>query len=159
MIAAIAAIDERFGIGYDGQLLAHIPEDMRHFKELTSGNAVIMGRKTWDSLPQKPLPNRENIVITSHPHEAEQFDVVFWNMEETLEWLENTQKDVFIIGGSSIYEQFLPYCDTLYITLIHKQFELVDSWFPTIDLEEEWHIDNFENSQESNCTFLTLKRN
>lgn len=159
MIAAIVAIDERFGIGYDGQLLAHIPEDMKHFKELTSGNAVVMGRKTWDSLPQKPLPNRENIVITSHPHKAEQFDVVFWNMEEALEWLENTQKDVFIIGGASIYKQFLPYCDTIYITLIHKVFDNVDTYFPTIDLEEEWHIDSFKESLESGCTFLILKRN
>lgn len=159
MIAAIVAIDERFGIGYDGQLLVHIPEDMKYFKELTSGNAIVMGRKTWDSLPQKPLPNRENIVITSQPHKAEQFDVVFWNMEETLEWLENTQKDVFIIGGASIYKQFLPYCDTIYITLIHKVFDNVDTYFPTLDLEEEWHIDNFKESFNSSCTFLTLKRN
>ena len=90
MIAAIAAVDENFGIGYNGQLLAHIPEDMARFKALTTNNAVVMGRKTWDSLPIKPLPNRENIVITSHPHPSKDFNVVFWNMDETLEWLENT---------------------------------------------------------------------
>lgn len=157
MIAAIVAIDESFGIGYNGNLLERIPEDMKRFKELTIGNAVIMGRKTWDSLPAKPLPNRENIVITSHPQASNDIDVVFWNLEETAEWLDNTMKDVFIIGGGSIYKQFLPCCDTLYITVIHKQFENVDTWFPTIDLEEDWHIESFENGP--GCTFLTLKRN
>lgn len=158
MIAAIVAVDENFGIGYDGQLLARIPEDMTRFKALTTGNAVVMGRKTWDSLPKKPLPNRENIVVTSHPHSSEDFDIVFWNMDETLEWLDNTQKDVFIIGGATIYEQFLPYCDTIYMTLIYQNFSQVDTWFPQLDMENEWEIKSSEECWDSNCTFLILKR-
>lgn len=158
MIAAIAAVDENFGIGYNGQLLAHIPEDMARFKALTTNNAVVMGRKTWDSLPIKPLPNRENIVITSHPHPSKDFNVVFWNMDETLEWLENTQKDVFIIGGASVYEQFLPYCDTIYMTLIYQNFPQVDTWFPQLDMKDEWEIKSSEEYWECKCTFLVLKR-
>ena len=67
MISAIVAVDENFGIGFNGDLLEHIPEDLKHFKELTSGHTVVMGRKTWDSLPKKPLPNRHNLVITKDP--------------------------------------------------------------------------------------------
>ena len=81
MISAIVAVDNNWGIGFNGDLLEHIPEDLKYFKELTSGGVVIMGRKTWDSLPKKPLPNRVNIVITSNPKEDEE-NVKYMTLEE-----------------------------------------------------------------------------
>lgn len=155
MIAAIAAVDNNWGIGYNGSLLVSIPEDLKYFKELTNNKIVIMGRKTWDSLPKKPLPNRQNIVITSNPTEDYHIE-----MDSLKTWLSVTQKDVFIIGGGQIYKELLPFCDKLYITKIHKDFENIDTFFPKLN-NNEWK-EIFQSSirqyNRLNYQFLEYKK-
>ena len=105
MISAIVAVDNNWGIGFNGDLLEHIPEDLKYFKELTSGCTVVMGRKTWDSLPKKPLPNRYNYIITHNPSEDMVIYVIgYLSVCMTMEYLKEnilTQDDreTFIIGG------------------------------------------------------------
>ena len=140
MISAIVAVDNNWGIGYNGELLAHIPEDLKRFKSLTENNVVIMGRKTWDSLPNKPLSNRINYVITreSRPSSA---DVSFFDMNcIKMEMQKKKDYNYFIIGGGEIYKQLLPYCDRVYITKIYKDYENVDTYFPNIENNSKWML-------------------
>ena len=138
MISLIAAVDENWGIGYNNKLLTSIPEDMRHFKDLTMGKIVVMGRKTWDSLPWRPLPGRQCVVITSS---AGSDDLAFYaNLDAVKNWLTTTKKDICIIGGGIIYKELLPYCDTAYITKIFRKFENVDTYCPNLDLDSAWKL-------------------
>ncbi len=137
MISAIVAVNNDWGIGYNGNLLEHIPEDLKYFKQLTTGNTVIMGRKTWDSLPNKPLPNRTNIVITNNTNmegQAEFMDLI----DAMLYFIYNKNDDIFIIGGGKIYEELLPMCDRVYVTKIIKNHDQVDTYFPNLDESDEW---------------------
>ena len=140
MISAIVAVDENFGIGFNGDLLEHIPEDLKHFKELTSGHNVVMGRKTWDSLPKKPLPNRHNLVITKDPSIYELTNEVWFYTLRQIEvlMLKNKNVNYFIIGGGQIYEKLLPICDKVYLTKIMVSHENVDTYFPNIELMDNW---------------------
>ena len=142
MISAIVAVDNNWGIGYKGDLLINIPEDLKRFKTLTTGNTVIMGKKTWESLPKKPLPNRLNIIIdytTDLKGNYIDTNAVIQNMESTTEMLKKEFNDeFFIIGGGSIYKQLLPYCDRVYVTKIYKDFENVDTYFPNLDNQDTW---------------------
>jgi dihydrofolate reductase len=168
MISAIVAVDKDWGIGYQGQLLEHLPPDMKYFKELTMGNIVIMGRKTWDSLPSKPLPSRTNVVVSSkYCFEASvgrgRAPLVYSNMDYLIpDLLEPHIKDIFIIGGGSIYEQLLPYCDTVFLTHIGKDHKNVDTYFPRIDKDPNWEIDTCTELRESVTgipyAFITYKR-
>ena len=139
MISAIVAVDENWGIGYNGDLLEHIPEDLKYFKQLTSGNTIVMGRKTWDSLPKKPLPNRFNVVITSQEKHFEEM-TAFIPFSEAVSRLKHSPKedDWFIIGGGQIYKELLSYCDRVYVTKIFKNHNQVDTYFPNLDESEEW---------------------
>ena len=140
MISAIVAVDNNWGIGFNGNLLEHIPEDMKHFVHLTTGNVVVMGRKTWNSLPKKPLPNRTNIVITSNPVYFTEINGAYrQTLEDTIKDM-NGMKDLdwFIIGGGQIYKELLPYCDSVYVTKIYKNHENVDTYFPNLDEMSGW---------------------
>ena len=139
MISAIVAVDNNWGIGFNGDLLEHIPEDLKYFKELTSGCVVVMGRKTWDSLPKKPLPNRLNIVITSQERHFEEM-TAFIPFSEAVSRLKHSPKedDWFIIGGGQIYKELLPYCDRVYVTKIYKDHDQIDTYFPNLDESDEW---------------------
>lgn len=140
MIAAIVAVDNDWGIGYQGQLLEHIPDDLKRFKQLTENNVVIMGENTWYSLPNRPLPNRENLVISYNLYEAENVKFVSMDYIKTiLSNAKNYNKDLFVIGGGSIYQQLLEYCDVVYITKIYKTHQNIDTYFPNLDiLSNEW---------------------
>ena len=140
MISAIVAVDENFGIGFNGDLLEHIPEDLKHFKELTSGHNVVMGRKTWNSLPKKPLPNRHNLVITKDPSIYELTNEVWFYTLRQIEvlMLKNKNVNYFVIGGGQIYEKLLPICDKVYLTKIMVSHENVDTYFPNIELMDNW---------------------
>lgn len=127
----IVAISDDYGIGYKNNLLWHIPEDMKRFKKLTLGHTVIMGKKTWESLPRKPLPGRMNIVITDIPDEIIESAVTAYSIEDALTRCERNE-DIFIIGGGSIYRQFMPLAQRLYITHVHKKTQ-ADTYFPPID--------------------------
>ena len=130
---AIVAVDKNWGIGYKGNLLFRIKEDMKFFKEITTGKVVVMGKNTFNSLPNV-LPNRVNLVIT--PDGYENYDnLIFGSMEEIMEEAkQHDTNDVFVIGGGSIYEQLLPYCDTIYVTRIDASKE-ADTFFPDLTLE------------------------
>ena len=143
MISAIVAVDNNWGIGYQGKLLEHIPDDMAYFKQLTSGHVVIMGRKTWDSLPKKPLPDRLNIIITSTPRENEE-SVKFMTLEKAMAYaIVCRPQNVFIIGGGAIYEKLLPICKKVYVTKIFNNHEGVDTYFPNLDESTEWSLTSY----------------
>lgn len=151
MIAAIVCADKNWGIGYNGDLLVKIPEDMKHFKELTMGETVIMGRKTYDSLPVKPLPNRENIVITRTLNNSDCYCYTLEQTKNVLNFVINCDDTVkinnmFIIGGGQIYKELLPYCEKVYVTEIDHEFENVDTYFPNLDEMPDWWL--IERSEE-----------
>jgi len=134
MISIIVAVAENNAIGKDNELLWHIPEDLKRFKRITLGHAMIMGKRTWLSLPKRPLPGRRNIVITDNPDDAFEGAEMATSIESALA-LCDLKEEIFVIGGASIYEQFLPMCDRLYLTKVHKSFE-GDAFFPVMNLLE-----------------------
>lgn len=155
-IELIVAMSNNYAIGNNNKLLWHIPEDLRRFKELTSGHSVLMGRNTWESLPEKyrPLPNRENFVLSSNKS-------FIANGAETLHSLDliPLREKLFVIGGSEIYRQTIQYADIIHLTQVHVNVEEADTFFPKFDLTM-WDIsDNIVSSDENyKYSFLTLKR-
>lgn len=141
-ISVIVAVAGNNGIGRDNKLLFRISEDMKRFKQITTGNTVVMGKKTYLSLPVKPLPDRINIVITDVPGEAFEGCVMAYSIEDAINKC-NESEENFIIGGASVYSQFLPYADKLYITRINQSFD-ADCFFPEIN-RQEWKLISEEN--------------
>lgn len=131
MISIIVAVSEDLGIGKDNELLWHISEDLKRFKKLTTGNTVIMGKKTWESLPKRPLPGRKNIVLTDNPDESIENAVTAYSIKDALNKC-GPSEEIFIMGGGSVYSQFMPIADRLYISHIHKKAP-ADIYFPEID--------------------------
>lgn len=131
MISIIVAVSEDLGIGKNNELLWRIPEDLKRFKKLTMGKTVIMGKKTWESLPRRPLPGRTNIVITDQPGERFEGAVMAYSIDEAIKKCRK-EDEAFIMGGGSIYRQFMPFADRLYITHVHKKAH-ADVFFPEID--------------------------
>jgi dihydrofolate reductase len=155
MISAIAKKDR--AIGFKNALLWHIPEDFKHFKETTSGHAVIMGENTYKSIG-RPLPNRTNIVMSLDKQFSPEGCAVVTSIEEALvKAKEVEQEEIFIIGGASIYRQFLPYADRLYLTLVEGEFE-ADTFFPeygefVLEVSREEH-----DNGTFRFTFVTLEK-
>ena len=135
----IVAVDKNWGIGRQNKLLVSIPADMRFFRDKTLGKAVIMGRNTLESFPGgKPLKNRTNVVITRDRSYLASNAIVVHSVEAALKKLENCNTDdIYVIGGGSIYEQFLPYCDAAYVTKVNMAYE-ADTFFPNLDELKEW---------------------
>ena len=160
MIHAIVAIDENGAIGRQGELLCHLPADMRHFKEVTMGNSIIMGRKTFESFPRRPLPGRQNIVITRDPKWAYPGVTVTHNLDEAIAAAQTDT--VFIIGGAQIYELAMPRVEVLHLTRIHARWASADVFFPKLDMNQwqevsrEHHVSDHRNAYEFD--FITLKR-
>lgn len=162
----IVAIGENNEIGDGKDLLWHLPEDMKFFKENTLGADVIMGRKTYDSIPKKfrPLPNRTNIVITRNKtYVAEDGVYICHSIKDAFEIAENcstTKK--FIIGGGSIYKETLAHVDELVITKVHQSFPNANTFFPEIDREiwkETWREDHKKDDKNPfNYSFVKYKR-
>lgn len=156
MISAIVAVDNNWGIGYNGDLLEHIPEDLKRFKELTSENVVVMGRKTWESLPKKPLPNRTNVIVSSQyicevSVGPDAPPLVKCDMAHCIYGLTNpSDRNIFIIGGGEIYKQLLPYCDCVYVTKIYKEHSNVDTYFPNLDKLNNWEAQPTSEIKEYN---------
>ena len=160
MLNIIACISKKHrAIGYQNQLLYAIPSDMTRFRMLTTGHTIIMGRKTFESLPNGALPNRRNIVISKTREQIAGCEV-FGSLEEALEARKEAAEDeCFIIGGASIYEQALPFADKLYLTIVEKEPEAADTFFPEIN-PAEWKVTEKEMRNENGLpfTFLTLYR-
>lgn len=131
MIHIIAAIDRRRSIGFRNRLLFHLPDDMKHFKELTTGHTVIMGRLTFQSLPKGALPNRRNIVLSRKADTRCPGAEVYPSLEEALQHC-TADEEVYIIGGASVYKQAMPLADELCMTEIDAQAPVADAYFPPI---------------------------
>jgi len=130
MISIIAAIGKNRELGKDNKLLWKIPEDMKRFKTLTLGKVVVMGRKTYESLPERfrPLPNRTNVVVTKNSDYKAPGCFVLSSITDAIK--KNKDKEIFIIGGASIYSQSIKYAQKLYLTLVNDVFPEADAYFP-----------------------------
>ena len=160
MLNNIACISKKHrAIGYQNRLLYAIPSDMTRFRMLTTGHVIIMGRKTFESLPNGALPHRRNIVISKTREQIAGCEV-YTSLEEALAARKEAAEDeCFIIGGASIYEQALPFADKLYLTIVEKEPEHADTFFPEIN-PAEWEVTEKEMRNENGLpfTFLTLYR-
>lgn len=134
-ISIVAAIADNNAIGKDRQLLCHMPADMKHFKDLTTGHAVIMGRKTFESLPKGALPNRKNIVLTSMPEAGFVNCFACESMHDALDLCEK-EDNIFIIGGALVYRQAIQRAEKMYITRIHHDFKDADTFFPIVNWDQ-----------------------
>ncbi|HIJ10783.1 TPA: dihydrofolate reductase [Candidatus Woesearchaeota archaeon] len=155
MISLIVGMTYSHVIGKEGGLPWHLPEDLQNFKKLTSSNVVIMGRKTYDSLPPKyrPLPNRVNIVI-SRTMEEQEGVVVARSVEDALQKGKEFGKEMFVIGGATIYDQMLSFVDTMYISYVDQEYE-GDTFFPKFN-KGEFSVQNTQKF--SDFTIITYKR-
>ena len=134
----IAAVDENWAIGRNGDQLIYISEDLKHFTALTTGHPVILGRKTLATFPGgRPLKGRRNLILSRNPGFAPPEAEVFSSLEELLA---AAPQDAFVIGGASVYQALLDRCDTACITRIEAAFPGADCWFPNLDERPEWKI-------------------
>jgi dihydrofolate reductase len=159
MISIIAIIGKNRELGKDNKLLWDVPEDMRRFKELTQGHAVIMGRKTYESIGKK-LEGRNNIVITENKNYEAKGCTVVCSIKKAIEYAqEMDREEVFIIGGAQIYEQALPYADKLYLTVVDKEAE-ADTYFPDYsEFDKVIKEEKKETEDGIKYKFVELKRN
>ena len=150
----IVNVDKNWAIGYGGKLLVSIPEDMKFFRSETTGKVVVLGSKTLTTFPGgQPLKNRTNIILTRNPEFTAKGAVVCHSVEETLEELKKyPSEDVYIIGGDTIYRQFLPYCDTAHVTRMEHAYD-ADAWFPNLDEDPEWEL----TGQSEEKTYFDLE--
>lgn len=159
MLSIICALAENRAIGFQGDLLYHLRADLRRFKELTTGHTIIMGRRTYESLPKGALPNRRNLVLTRQSGYSAPGIEVFPDLQAALAACTG---DAFVIGGASVYEEALPLADRLYLTHIHATPEAADVYFPELPAEE-WHLTQEEHHEadeqnEQPFTFADYER-
>lgn len=159
-VAAIVAMDEGRVIGRDGSLPWHLPEDLAHFKALTSGHIVVMGRKTWDSLPPKfrPLPGRTNIVVSRNPAALglPEGTLGVRSIDEavtTAARIAKEEQKIWFIGGAELYSAALPMCDELHLTLVHGRHE-GDARFPVF----EDRFREVSSDSRERCTFRVYEK-
>lgn len=145
-ISIIVAVGKNNEIGYENDLLWRISDDLRRFKNFTTNNTVVMGRKTFESLPKGALPNRTNIVITRNADLQYANCIMASSVEDAIEKADKS-KEIFIIGGEEIYKLAYPLCNKLYLTKVNEEFK-ADAFFPEIDYED-WKIVNSENIEET----------
>lgn len=157
MLTLIAAFNENYVIGKDNKLPWHISDDLKRFKKLTTGKTLVMGRKTFESLPGT-LPNRKHIIITgntNYTYDGDNVEIVH-NIKDVLKY-KDSEDEVFIIGGGKVYAEFLPYCEKLYLTKVHSN-QSGDTYFPKFDISNYEIIANEDHeSDNTKYTFLTLK--
>ena len=132
MISIIVAVAENYAIGKKGDLLCHMPADLKHFKTITSGHTVMMGERTFLSLPKHPLPNRRNIVLTDVKGKTFEGAETVYSLDEMVAKV-NRDEEAFVIGGGMVYRQMMERADKLYITHIHHSWPDADTFFPEID--------------------------
>jgi len=161
IISIIVAADENNAIGKDNNLLCYLPNDLKYFKSRTDGSSIIMGRKTFESLPKGALPNRRNIVITRNKSLQFANTEICSSLDEAIELCKN-EKEIFIIGGGTIYNEAIKFADRLYLTRIHHKFEGADTHFPEIDMqrwEESWHEDHpTDEKHKYDYSFIQLDK-
>ena len=168
MLSIIACISQtNRAIGYENRLLYHLPSDMARFRELTTGHTIVMGRKTFESLPNGVLPHRRNIVVSKSLKEIDGGEV-YPTLEEALRVAQDdtlsapkeetgitSPEEIFIIGGESIYRQALPAARKLYLTIVDQEPEQADTFFPAID-SLDWEVTEKEMRNENGLSFSFL---
>ncbi|MCY8798141.1 dihydrofolate reductase [Bacillus inaquosorum] len=169
MLSLIACCDKTLAIGYQNELLYHLPADMTHFKEKTEGKICIQGRSTYESIISmsgKPLQGRRNIILTRDQNfNSDYSSFVYHSIEELLKLIQgqvNPNEEVMVIGGSMIYEAFLPYADKVYLTIVDSESKEADSYFPLLD--DHWRVTDKQHNKADeknrfNYSFLTFKNN
>lgn len=160
-LAAIVVIAENRAIGKDGGLLCHLPADLKHFKEITMGHTIIMGRRTWESLPKGALPGRKNVVITRNANFIAHGADVYHSLEEALEATKDDGKR-FIIGGGMLYREAFSMTDVLHLTMLHASFPDADTYFPEFN-KDEWKEVSHEDHEADernpySYSFIELRR-
>ncbi|MBR3252475.1 dihydrofolate reductase [Candidatus Saccharibacteria bacterium] len=133
MFSIVACIGKNRELGKKGELVFHIKDDMKFFRETTTGHKIVMGRKTWESLPGK-LPNRTNIVISSKDLEGP--DEIIHDLDDFIESYKNSEEEIFVIGGGKIYAEFLPVTSKMYLTEVDAEDIAADTFFPDFDKNE-----------------------
>lgn len=160
-ISIIVAVAKNNAIGKDNKLLWHLSEDLKRFKKLTTGHTIVMGKNTYFSLPRRPLPDRRHIILTDLPGEQIDDCVMAYSIGDAIDKMD-PDKENFIIGGASVYRQFLPHADKLYITWVHESFD-ADTFFPELK-DGEWDVvssEDFPEPDEKNpypYTYMIYKR-
>ncbi|MDD2505118.1 MAG: dihydrofolate reductase [Bacilli bacterium] len=152
-LALIVAVGKNNEIGYKNKLLWHLPNDLKYFKQKTLNKTIIMGRKTYESLPNK-LPNRKHIIITKDLNYVCD-EKICHTIKSVLDYIKTTKEECFIIGGSSIYKEFIPYTKYLYITKIEDTKE-ADVFFPEVT-EENYHIELLGENEDNNIKYKFYK--
>lgn len=159
IINIIVAVDRNRAIGYQGDQLAYISQDLKHFKSTTMGKPVIMGRRTNEALPKRKLPGRRNIVITRDPSFSVEGVDVAHSVDEAVHMVAD-EPEVFVIGGAQIYEAFLPIADNLYVTVIDHAFPHADTFFPDFSDWKTVDVSELYTDEKSGLKFkfMTLNR-
>ena len=160
-LAAIVVVAENGAIGKNGDLLCHLPADLKHFKNITMGHTIIMGRRTWESLPKGALPGRKNVVITRNAEFVAEGAEVYHSLEEALE-ATACDEGRFIIGGGMLYREAFSLTNVLHLTKLHASFPDADTFFPEFD-EQDWEEVSREDhdADERNpypYSFIELRR-
>jgi dihydrofolate reductase len=151
-ISIIAAIADNYAIGYLNKLPWHMPADLKHFKVLTVGHAIVMGKRTFESLPNGPLPNRKNVVLTSIMSEGVNEGYFEADSMEDVFFLTEKEEQVFIIGGTSIYKQTIDKADSMYITWVHCK-PVADAFFPEINFDEWVEVSKEDHDADDKNVF------
>ena len=142
---AIVVVDQNWAIGFGGDQLFYIPADLKHFKELTTGHPVILGRKTLATFPGgRPLKGRPNLILSRNPDFAPEGAQVYPDLDSLLA---AAPEDSFVIGGESVYRALLPHCSVAHVTKVDASFE-ADTWFPDLDKDPNWYIDETSKDME-----------
>lgn len=152
----ILVMDNDCAIGRNGGLLCSLPADMKHFRETTQGAVVVMGRKTYESFPKRPLPDRENLVLS---RSAANIDGarVFSDIESLLDYVKTVKKEVYVIGGGEVYRELAPYCDEALITRLYENMG-GDVFFEDIDRDPQWELTNSSIVVETGCKKIRLMK-
>lgn len=138
---AIVAVDKNWGIGKDGDQLIYIPEDLKRFKNFTTGNTIVLGRKTVATFPGgKPLKNRRNLILSRNPDYAPEGGEVFPSLEKLMEQVTDPE-NTYVVGGASVYHTMIGQCDKAYVTKIDAEYP-ADCWFPNLDEAPDWEVES-----------------
>ena len=147
----IVAVDREWGIGYRGELLATVKEDLAHFRELTVGQTIVYGSSTLRTFPYgRPLKNRINLILSTNPNFKPEGAVVLHSVEEPIAYEKaHPEEDIVVVGGASVYKQLMPYCETAYVTRFDASFEK-DAYFPNLDENPSWQCISVSETHYSN---------
>ena len=153
-ITIIAAIGKNNELGYKNDLIWHLPNDLKFFKEKTTGKTIVMGYNTFLSLPRL-LPNRKHIVLSSIKIDNEEVTTID-NLEDLIKFIKEIDEEVFIIGGATVYAQFAKIADKMYLTEVENEFDLADVYFPEIN-KEEWNITEIGSNEDNNIKYKHME--